>query len=84
MVAMLTSLSFRVSAIPALCQLTTQTPSITNHLVAMVHTKPVIAILVPKFVAMATSLESLDLSYAFIGQLDFENPPLEMNQAASC
>jgi len=50
----------------------------------MVHTKPVIAILVPKFVAMATSLESLDLSYAFIGQLDFENPPLEMNQAASC
>jgi len=32
------------------------TPSITNRLVAIVHTKPVITILVPKLVAMATSL----------------------------
>ena len=31
-------------------------PSITNRLVAIVHAKPVIALLVPKLVAMATSL----------------------------
>jgi len=33
-------------------------PSITNCLVAIVHTKPVIAILVPKLVAMATTLDT--------------------------
>ena len=37
---------------------TTQTPSITNSLVNIVHTKPVIAIVVPKLVAMATSLRT--------------------------
>jgi len=31
-------------------------PSITNRLVAIVHTKPVMTILVPTLVAMATSL----------------------------
>ena len=56
MVAMATSLSRRVSAISAFCWPTTQTPSITNSVVTIVHTKPVIAILVPKLVAMATSL----------------------------
>ena len=44
-----------IAAISAFCRPTTQTPSITNRLVAVVHTKPVIAILVPKLVAMATS-----------------------------
>ena len=53
---MATSLSCGVSAIPVFCWPTTQTPSITNCLVAVVHIKLVIAILVPKLVAMATSL----------------------------
>ena len=57
LVAMATSLSRRVTAISAFCRPTTQTPpSKTNRLVAIVHTKPVIALLVPKLVAMATSL----------------------------
>jgi len=51
-------LSCRVSAISAFCWTTTQTPSISNCLVAVVHTKPVIAILVPKLFAMATSLST--------------------------
>jgi len=50
---MATSLQCRVSAVSAFCRPTTQTPSITNCLVAVVHTKPVIAVLVPKLVAMA-------------------------------
>ena len=44
MVAIATSLRCRVSAISAFCQPTTQTPSITNSLVAIIHTKPVITI----------------------------------------
>ena len=59
MVAMATSLSCRVSAISAFCWPTTQTPSITNSVVAIIHTKLVIAILVPKLVAMATFLRTL-------------------------
>ena len=55
-VAMATSLSCRVSAISAFCWPTTQTPSITNCIDAIVHTKPVIAILVSKLVAVATTL----------------------------
>jgi len=48
-----------VSAISAFCWLTTQTPSITNCLVTIVHTKQVIAIfLVLKLVAMVMSLRS--------------------------
>ena len=43
MVAVATSLSCRVSGISAFCWLITQAPSITNSLVAIVHTKPVIA-----------------------------------------
>jgi len=61
-VAMAASLSCRVSAISAFCQLTTQAPmnsSISNRLVAIFHTKLIIAILVPKLVAMATSLGPL-------------------------
>jgi len=58
MVAMATSPMCKVSAICAFCRPTTQTPSITNCLVAIVHTKPVIAILVPKLVAMATFLRA--------------------------
>jgi len=58
MVAMATCLSCRVSAISAFCWLTTETPSITNSSVAIVHTKPVIAIknLDTKLVAVATLL----------------------------
>jgi len=40
---------------------TTLTPSITNCLVAIILTKPVIAILVPKLVAMATFLSTSGL-----------------------
>jgi len=53
---MTTSLSCRVSATSAFCWPTTQTPSITNSLVTIIHKKPVIAILVPKLAAMAMSL----------------------------
>jgi len=56
---MATSLSCRVSAISACCRVSTQTSSISNAVVAYVvicHTKPVIATLVSKLVAMATSL----------------------------
>ena len=60
MVAVATFLSCRVPAVSAFCWPTcptTQTPpSITNNLVAIVHTKPVIALLAQKLVAMATSL----------------------------
>jgi len=56
MVAMATSFRCRVSAISAFCQPTTETPSIMDCLVANVHTKPVIAISVLKFVAMAMTL----------------------------
>jgi len=55
-VAMATSLSCEVLAKSAICRPTTKTPSITNRLVAIVHTKPVIASSVAKLVAMATSL----------------------------
>ena len=57
-VAMATSLRCRVSVISAFCWLTTQIPCITNCLVAIVHTKLVIANCVPKLVAMATSLRT--------------------------
>jgi len=53
---MVTFLAGRVSAISAFCRPTTQTPSMTNRLVAIVQTKSVITILVPKLIAMATSL----------------------------
>ena len=58
MVAMTTSISCRVSEISAFCWPTAQTASMTNCLVAIVHTKPVIAILVPKLVAMATTFST--------------------------
>jgi len=56
MVVMATSLSCRVSGLSAFRWPTTQTPSITNCLVAIVRTKSVISVLVPKLVAMATTL----------------------------
>jgi len=56
MVTMATYLSSRVSAISAFCWPITQTPFITNSLVAIVHTKPVIAMLVPKLSAMAKTI----------------------------
>jgi len=52
------SLNCRVSAIYAFCWPTTQLPSIANCVVAVIHSKPVIANCVPKFVAMATSLST--------------------------
>ena len=58
MVAMKTSLSCRVLAVYAFYWPTTQSPFITISLVAVVHTKPVIAILVQKMVVMATSLRT--------------------------
>jgi len=51
----------RVSAISAFCQPITHTHSITSCLVAIVHTKPVMAILVPELVVIATSLSTLGL-----------------------
>jgi len=57
MVAMATSLRCRVSAISAFCRPPLKLPSTTNCIVAIVHTKPVIAILVPKLVAMAKTLK---------------------------
>jgi len=48
MVATATSLRYRVSAISAFCRPTTHTPSITNRLVAIVHTKPVNSNFSPK------------------------------------
>jgi len=54
-----TFLRCRVSALSAFCRPTTQTsPSISNCLVAIVHKKQLIAILVPKLVTMATSLST--------------------------
>jgi len=58
MFAAASSLSYSVLAISAFCWPTTHTPSITNSLVAIVRTKPVIAILVPKLVAMAMYLRT--------------------------
>ena len=59
MVAMATSLSCSILALSAFnnfCWPTTETPSITNSLAAIVHTKLVIAILVLKLVVMAITL----------------------------
>jgi len=56
LVAMAMSLRCKVSAISAFSRPTTYTLSITSCLVTVVHTKPVITILVSKLVAMATSL----------------------------
>jgi len=58
MFATTTFLSCSVSAISKLCWLITQTLSIANSLVTVVNTKPAIAILVPKLVAMALSLKT--------------------------
>jgi len=57
-------------AISAFSRLTTQTPSISNCLVAIVHTKPIIAILVPKMGCHGNDPQTLDLMYVFTGQLD--------------
>jgi len=53
---MAASLTCRVSAVSAFYWLTTQTPSLSKCTVVICHTKPVIAILVTKLVAKATSL----------------------------
>jgi len=79
MVAMETYLSFTASAISAFYWPTTQTPSITNCLVAIVHTMSVIAIVVPKLVAMATSLStcgppSNTWFLYFLGTIQTNNP----------
>jgi len=84
MVVMATSLSFRVSTISAFCRPTTQTPSITNRLVAIVHRKPVIAILVPKLVTMATSLRSLISAMSSSDRLIPKTYPKIKQQVASC
>jgi len=71
MVAMATYFMCKVSAITAFCQPTTQTPFITNCLDAIVLTKPVIAILVSKLVAIATTLRH---SMSIIFSLDSLTP----------
>ena len=76
---MATSLSCRVSEISAFCWPTTQTPSITNRLVAIIHTKPVIALLVPKLVAMATSLRPSISAMSSLDSLTPKTHPLELN-----
>ena len=70
-IIMAMSLSCRVSTISAFCWATTKTPSITNRLVAIVHAKPVIALLVPKLVAVATSLRP---SSSSMSSLDILTP----------
>jgi len=60
----------RVSAISAFCRLTTQTPSISNSLFVIVLTKPVIAILVPKLVAMGRNVLTPSTSAVFVGYVD--------------
>ena len=69
----------QVLAIYALCWPTTQTPSITNCLVAIIHTKPVNSNISPKIGCHGNNPQSLDLGYVFIGQLDPEKPPPESN-----
>jgi len=58
MVAMATSLSCTISQISAFCCPTTQILSTTNSFITVIHTNPVIAILVPKSVGMAMSLKT--------------------------
>jgi len=48
MVVMATTLRCKLSAIPAFCQPTTQTPSTTKCLVAIIHTKPINSNFSPK------------------------------------
>jgi len=81
---MATSLSCRVSAIPAFYWPTTKTPSITNRLVAIVHTKPVIAILVPKLVATATSLRPSISAMSSLDSLTRKHAPGIKQRVASC
>jgi len=81
LVSMATSISCRASATSAFCRSTTQTPSITNRLVTVVHTKPVIAISVPKSVAMATYLKPF---ISAMSSLDSLTPKIyPQNQTAS-
>jgi len=68
------SLSCRVSAISAFCCPTTQ-PLLTNRLVAIVDTKPVIAILVPKLVAMATFHRTSKLAMSSLDSLTPKTHP---------
>jgi len=75
---MATSLGCKVSAISAFCRPTTQTPSITNYLVAIIHTKP-IAILVPKLVSMATTLTHLISAMSSLDSLTPKTHPIESN-----
>jgi len=58
---------------------TTQTPSITNCLVAIIHIKTVIANLVLKLVAMAMTLRHSILAMSSSDSLTPKNPPLESN-----
>ena len=59
-------------------------PSITNRLVAIVHTKPVIALLVPKLVAMATSLRPPISAMSSLDSLTRKPTPRIKQRVASC
>ena len=54
-------------------------PSITNRLLAIVHTKPIIALLAPKLVAMATSLRPSISAMSSLDSLTPKTYPLESN-----
>ena len=82
-VAMATSLSCRVSAIAALCRPITKTPSITNSVVAIIHIKPIIAILVPKLVAMATPFRNSKSAMSSSNRLTGKPTPRIKYRAAS-
>ena len=59
-------------------------PSITNRLVAIVHTKPLIAILVPKLVAMAMSLRPSISGMSSLDSLTRKPTPRIKRRVASC
>jgi len=80
---MATSLSCRVSAICILLAGHSPSPSITNSLVVIVHTKPAIAILVLKLVAMVTSLRTSKSAMSSSDSLAPKSHPWNQNRAAS-
>jgi len=79
MVAVATSPMCKVLAISLFCRPTTQTPSITSCLVAVVLTKRVIAILVPQLVAMTTTIRHSISSIFSSDSLTPKAHPLEPN-----
>jgi len=86
LVATATSLSCRVLATSAFCRPTLKPPSITNRLVAIVHTKPLIAILSQNWLpCMATSLGPWISVMSSLNNLTPKTYPYRIKQrVASC